>query len=182
MRRFWFFTSDDGGRPHFPVGVVPRKASYVCPFTLLGETAGHAHLKIGSHARPDARLSGDGALHFHDLIQHAGTWYTFTEGAANHEHTVPDSPSWQLMCATLRDEDVAACTADPQMFNVGEIVEGELSTEQWSGTEQTTWTNRMRAGLYLNLPAIINSNLRFVKWLLGIAGLEGSERGYRCPE
>jgi len=181
MRQFWFFTADGGNRPRFPAGVVPRRASYVKSFALLGATAGHAHLKIGGYARPDARLSGEPLLHYHDLIEYGGEWYQFTTGAADHEHEIPESPSWWLVCALLRDADVAACAADADMFNIGEIVDGELDATTWDAATLEQWQARMLAGLYLAMPDVVNDNARLIAWVKNVAGLSGSERGYRCP-
>ena len=183
MRHFWFFTIDDGNRPHFPPGVVPRKASYVRAIYLLGATGGHAHLWTDGIGRPDARMEGeDYALHFHDIIRYGGAWHVITTGAPVHSHDVPEIPSWWLMSALMHDDDVAACAADDDMYNCGEVVDGELSTETWDGETQTTWTNRMENGLYLALPDVVNSDERFVVWLLNVLGLRASsDRGYRCP-
>ena len=151
MRQFWFFTTNDGGVPHFPAGVTPRRCSYVGALYRLGTTAGHAHLWLGGLARPDARLDPEvaGAFHFHDLVWYSNQWNQITTGAANHTHSVPDAPDWWLVCALLRDADVAACAADSDMFNIGEIVDGALSTETWDAGTQATWTARMLNGLYL---------------------------------
>ena len=178
----WFFTADGGNRPHFPDGVVPQKASYVASLTLLGTMAGHAHLKVGGFARPDGRL-GDvaGRYHFHDIVKYGGEWYVFTTGTANHEHEVPDAPSWWLVCALIRDEDVAACAADPQMFPIGQIMDGAISTETWDADELALWRARILAGLYLNMPAVINNDDRLVHYIKDVCGLDGSEIGYRCP-
>jgi len=182
MRHFWFFTQDDSGKPHFPSGVVPRKASYVRPIYRLGTTASHAHLWTGGIGRPDARLTGDGELHFHDVVRYSGSWHVLTTGATQHDHDIPETPDWWLISALLRDADVAACSADPAMFNCGEVVDGELSTDTWDGTTQTTWTTRMETGLYLALPAEVTNNERLVVWLLNVLGLRAlGDRGYRCP-
>jgi len=181
MRTFWFFTTSDGNAPHFPPGVVPRRVSRVAPIRRLEPTAGHAHLWAGI-ARPDARLSGEGALHFHDVIFYAGNWHTLTTGATPHSHGIPETPTWWLVCAALRDVDVAACAADPQMFNIGEIVDGDLAPDTWSPATLETWQNRIEAALYLTLPDVVNSPPRFVVWLLNVLGLQTtSERAYRCP-
>jgi hypothetical protein len=183
MRRFWFFTEDTAGQPHFPDGVVPRRAAYVRSIYRLGETAGHAHLWTGGMARPDARMTGDYALHFHDVVRYDGAWHVLTTGATAHEHDIPEQPDWWLICALLRDADVAACAADLQMYNVGEIVDGEMSTETWAAQTQTQWSNRMEAGLYLAMPDVVNSDERLVVWLCNVLGLRAEgERGYRCPE
>ena len=182
MRHFWFFTADDGGRPHFPAGVVPRKAAYVAPAYLLGVTAAHTHLWTGGMGRPDANLTGDGALHYHDVVRYGGAWHVLTHGAPDHDHAVPEQPDWWLVSALIRDEDLAACAADPQMFPVGEVVDGELSTETWDAGTVTTWATRMLNGLALVLPDVVNNNERMVVWIVNVLGLRAdSERGYRCP-
>ena len=181
MRQFWFFTADDGGRPHFPAGVTPRRCSHVGALYLLGATSGHAHLWVGLGGRPDARMTGDYALHFHDVVWYSNAWHVLTTGAPDHDHDVPEQPTWWLVCALLRDADVATCAADAQMFNVGEITDGALSTTTWSAETQATWTSRMESGLYLALPEIVNNDERFVVWLKNLLGLRGGERGYRCP-
>ena len=183
-RQFWFFTSDAGNTPHFPDGVVPLKASYVGAFKLLGTTASHAHLQVGGYARPDGRLSSavSGYLHFHDLIEYGGEWYVYTTGTANHQHAVPDSPSWWLVSALIRNEDVAACAADATMYDICEIGEdGAISTETWEAAEQDQWEARMLAGLYLKMPSTVSNDDRLIAFVKNVAGLTGSERGYRCP-
>ena len=182
-RQFWFFTADDGNRPHYPDGVVPLKASYVASFRLLGTTAGHAHLWIGGQARPDGRL-GDvaGRYHFHDLIEYGGQWYQFTTGTTAHEHAIPEAPSWWLVSALIRDADLAACAADPLMFSICQIGEGgEIDTTTWDTAEQDQWEARMLAGLYLKMPSTVNNDDRLIAYVKNVAGLTGSERGYRCP-
>ena len=184
MRQFWFFTANDGSRPHFPDGVTPRRCSYVGALYRLGTTAGHAHLWVGGQSRPDARLDPEvaGAFHFHDLVYYNSQWNQITTGAANHTHDVPEQPSYWLVCALLLDADVAACAADSDMYAVGEIVDGALSTETWDAGTQAQWETRMSARLYLALPSIVNNNDRLVAWLLGVLGLQSNrERGYRCP-
>lgn len=179
----WFFTADDGGQPHFPAGVVPHKASYVAPVKRLGTTAGHAHLWAGV-GRPDARLASSvsGYMHFHDVIRYEGAEYVFTKGAANHVHPVPEQPDYWLICALIRTPDVAACAADPQMFPIGEIVDGVLSDEPWDAADLAIWQARMLAALYLDMPAVVNSPKRMVCWIGRILGLEMTdETGYRCP-
>ena len=183
-RQFWFFTSDAGNTPHFPDGVTPLKASYVGAFRLLGTTASHAHLWIGGYARPDARLSSavSGYLHFHDLVEYGGAWYVFITGTANHQHAVPDSPSWWLVSALIGDADLAACAADPQMFPICQIGEdGNIDIATWEAAELATWQARMLAGLYLAMPAVVNNDDRLIAYVKNVAGLSGSERGYRCP-
>ena len=181
MRHFWFFTADDGGRPHFPAGVVPRKAAYVHGFELVGETAGHAHLKLGAILLPDARLEGDYAMHYHHAIQYGGAWHVVTFGAPDHDHEISGQPDWWFMCALIRNADVAACATDPSMYPVAEIVEGELSTEDWDAETVATWAARMENGLYLSMPDGVSNDDRLVEWLKGVSGKTGSERGYRCP-
>lgn len=181
MRQFWFFTADDGGRPHFPDGVVPRRASFVKGLKMLGITAGHKHLLIANVTRPDMTLTGTGRWHFHDLIPYGGAIHHFTWGAAHHTHDVPDTPTWWLVCALLHDADVPACAADPQMFNIGEIVDGEMDNTIWDAGTLVEWRGRMLNGLALEIPAVVNANDRLIEYIKGISGLEGSERGHRCP-
>jgi hypothetical protein len=182
MRQFWFFSEDDGNRPHYPDGVTPRRESRARSVRLLETTAAHAHLWIPGFARPDSRLAGAEALHFHDVIWYNGAWHQITTGAGAHEHGIPAAPSYWLVCALLQDADVSLCAADPRIYSIGEVVDGSLSTGTWDAGTIALWQTRMEAAMYLAMPDTVINPERFVVWVANVLGLHATnERAYRCP-
>ena len=181
-RRFWFFTSDAGNTPHFPA--TPEKASHVAPIYMLGTAAAHKHAWLGGICRPDAGLAGADAMHYHDIVEYQGTQYQLTtpESTPAHSHDIPESPSYWLVCATVRDADLGAFASDPAVYPLAEVVDGVLSNDAWDQATFDTWETRFRVGLALDLPSVVNRDMRLVDWLKTVVGLRGSETGYRCPE
>lgn len=187
MKAGWIFCKNDGANgPKIPTITSGGIISQLEIHRLTGGPVGneHDHALIGGRALPSLDRAGEtDEHHYHEVVWFADDHHILTTGATNHNHTlylIDDvlAPHWYLSFLWAHDDDFQTVIDDAEVYLAAEVAltlngtgtrydVGAIDSTPWTAGERTTWENRIRAVLAVELHPGVTTPERLVRIFAG---------------